>query len=122
MNNKGLTLVEMVATVIVLGIVCAIPFVVMSKKIEESKRDAYKEQRALYERKAREWVTLNGKKDDESFHITLRELVDEKLLDRSKLTNPVDKSNFLDKGACVFVEYIEESKTFTYTFSETCVK
>ena len=122
MNNKGFTLVELIATLIVLTVVSSIAVFIVSDVIKKAKDDAYEEQVALYERKAKEWVLLNGKKSDDSFYVSLQELVDATLLDSVKLVSSKDKSSFLEKGACVFVDYIDESKTYKYTFSETCVK
>ena len=122
MSNKGFTLVEMVAAIIVIMIISTIPFVIVSKQIEEAKHNTYLEQIDLYERKAKEWVLLNGRKDENPFTLTLKELVDAKLLEEGKLINPKTKDNLVEIGACIFVEYVEEDKNFTYTYSEECVK
>ena len=121
MNNKGFTLIEMVAAIIMILMISTIPFVIVNKQIEESKHNAYLEQIDLYERKAREWVLLNGTKEDNPFTLTLKELVDAKLLEEGKLINPKNKANLVEEGACFFVEYVEDTKTFTYTYSEECV-
>lgn len=122
MDNKGFTLVELMAVLAILTLISTIAVYVVSDTVEKAKKDAYNEQAALYERKTKEWVLLYGKKNNDSFHVTLQELVDVSLLDKEKLISSKDKSNFLSKGACVFVDYIEESKTYKYTFNETCVK
>lgn len=122
MNKNGFTLVEMIAAIIVILIIASIPFAIVNRQIEEAKHNTYLEQIDLYKRKAQEWVLLNGRKEDNPFVLTLKELVDAKLLEEGKLINPKTKDNLVEIGACIFVEYVEDNKTFTYTYSEECVK
>lgn len=121
MNKNGFTLIEMIAAIIVISMISSIVIITVSNQIEQAKLDAYEKQIELYERKAHEWVLLNGTKGDD-FHITLQELVDGNFLTASKLKNPKTQKSFLDSGACIYVEYQEQSKTFVYRFSEDCVK
>lgn len=122
MKNKGFTLVEVMAAIIVTVIISSIAIIAVNKQLEEAKYDMYLEQIDLFERKTKEWVLLNGKKADEDFYVTLQELLDAKLIDDKNTIKPTNKENLLTKGACIFVSYIEESKTYTYSYSESCVK
>lgn len=96
-NQRGLTLVELLAVVVILGIISAIAVPAIGNVIENSKRDAHIANAqqianaAKLARAANESFVTNG--------VTLKELVDNKYMDEVP-KSPTDKA-YSDEGTIV---------------------
>ena len=87
-NQKGMTLVELLAVVVILGIVAAIAVPSINGIIENSKKDAHKSNALLIINSVKLGITT-GQLPDSNSDITLNQLVQNGLLD----SVPSDPSN-----------------------------
>ena len=90
MNKKGFTLVELLATIIILGLLALLASTSVTKVIKESKGDLYTTQIKLVESAAEAWGAENIDKlpdDNECKYLTIKNLQDYGLIDKD-LKNP----------------------------------
>ena len=90
MNKKGFTLVELLATIIILGLLTLLASTSVTKVLKESKGDLYKTQIKLVESAAEAWGAENIDKlpnAGECKYLTLKNLQDYGLIDKD-ITNP----------------------------------
>ena len=90
MNKKGFTLVELLATIIILGLLALLASTSVTKVIKESKGDLYTTQIELVKSAAEAWGAENINKlpdDGECKFLTIKNLQDYGLIDKD-ITNP----------------------------------
>ena len=90
MNKKGFTLVELLATIIILGLLALLASTSVTKVLKESKGDLYTAQIKLVESAAEAWGAENIDKlpdDNECKYLTIKNLQDYGLIDKD-LKNP----------------------------------
>ena len=90
MNKKGFTLVELLATIIILGLLALLASTSVTKVLKESKGDLYTTQIKLVESAAEAWGAENIDKlpdDNECKYLTIKNLQDYGLIDKD-LKNP----------------------------------
>ena len=90
MNKKGFTLVELLATIIILGLLTLLASTSVTKVLKESKGDLYTTQIKLVESAAEAWGAENIDKlpnDGECKFLTVETLQDYGLIDKD-ITNP----------------------------------
>ncbi len=104
MNRKGFTLVELIATIVLLGIVASISFVSINGVLEQNKENNCKTVVGNIKSAASEYVSDNRYAKDangndvltsKDFTITAKTLIDKKYLS-SPMYNPYDKSKLED--------------------------
>lgn len=116
MNKKAFTLIELLATIAILGLIFSISVYEVIKLEASSKDKLYNEQIDRIEDTARMWAIQNmglleGKT---TYQLQLSTLVDANLLNNKDLYSP--KDNSLLKG-CVLITY---NNVYTYTYDEDC--
>lgn len=121
-NKKGFTLVELIGVIALLAVVALITIPIMTNSIKKSKEKTYIAQVKNIISSAKKWVVANGPKSDKEFNITLSELLNDKIIENDLVIDPRDDTNMVDNGACVFVNYNDSNKTYSYLFSNNCKK
>ena len=85
MNKKGFTLVELLATIIILGLLALLASTSVTKVLKESKGDLYTTQIKLVESAVKVWGAENIDKlpdDNECKYLTIKNLQDYGLIDK----------------------------------------
>ena len=124
-NNVGFTLVELMAVLIVLGIVAIIAYPVATKNINKSKEKAYETQVNEIVQAARRWAVEHESELPEigsqaQIGVKIPTLLKGYLTNSSNgvIYNPKDKSKTMD--GCVIIEYSLEYNQYLYNYDENC--
>lgn len=125
MKNKGFSLVELLAVIIILSVIVTISTPIVISSINTSKEKAYENQLKMIEDAARRWMTDNSATADEKtietadlqkvIRITVNELQNEGYLNRNKIKNP--KTGKEMKGCIIISEDINYHQ-YTYEYLE----
>ena len=67
MKNKGFTIIELLAVIVLLSIIATITYVSIGSGMDKSKEKLYKEQIVTLKNAARDWTLKNGKDIDKEF-------------------------------------------------------
>lgn len=142
MNNKGFTLVELLAVIVILGIILAFMYPNVISLIENNKKENYNRLKKSIESATRAYIsdyryeisvncsidsndcsiTKINNVDIVDSNITVRYLIDDDkiTLDKNgKIKNPANKKECLDTDASyVKVKYNSEKKDFNYGEAE----
>lgn len=96
MNKKGFTLVELLAVIILLGVMALIATITISNEIRENKQALYDIQISNIKEAARTWASMNAFRlpstNGESFTITLSDIKEAGL--GKEYVNPKTKEEF----------------------------
>ncbi len=116
---KGFTLVELLAVIIILGLIALITIPAIGNIISDSQEKAYNEQIKRIEGIARNWSATNTNllPDSGTYYLSLDTLKEEGLLKEEDLKNPKDKSTM---NGCVAIEFDEQTNQYVYNYLEEC--
>lgn len=117
--KKGFTLVELLAVIVIIGVVALIAVPSIMKNISESKESLYTTQVQNIELAAKKWATdstslLDSEYLNSSF-VSVKMLQDLDYLSREKINNP--KTGEAMYG-CIEVTYDATNKSYTYTYDD----
>ncbi|MBR3199179.1 MAG: prepilin-type N-terminal cleavage/methylation domain-containing protein [Bacilli bacterium] len=111
--KKGFTLVELIAVIVILGLIATIVYPSIVSIINSSKEKAYKSQKVLIVKAAKEWGVKNSAHlPEESCKISVARLIKEGYIENDEVINP--------KGG-VFNGNIEikyENNQYSYTYRD----
>lgn len=116
--KKGFTLVELLAVIVLLGIVTLIAFPLVNDSVDLAKEEAYNQTVNSIEEAAKRYGTINmlGYSTEEQI-LTLETLISSGMLKESDLVNPkTDKK----MTGCVYYKWLEEEKMYDYTYDPNC--
>lgn len=120
MKNKAFTLVELLAIIVIIGILSLIVVPNIMKTIERASQKAYDTQIAEIENLTKRWASKNTDKLDENHlnntYITLTVLKKEKYIEQVKIKNP--KTEDIISG-CVEISYDFDISGYKYKFIES---
>lgn len=116
--KKGFTLVELLAVLVIVGIVAGITTPVVSKMIKSSKQKAYDNQISFIERKAMEWSVSNSESLD-LFYVTIEELANTGYIDEEHLTDPRNGKRLT---GCVKISKDPTFDQYVYSYGNYCDK
>ena len=100
MKNKGFTLVELLAVLIIIGVIAMIAVPAVGGVINSSKKGASEEQKNRIISAARTYMAQNSMElpnSDEQTCISITKLKDKGLLTNEEIKNPNDNSNLNGK-------------------------
>ena len=116
MKNKGFTLVELLAVIIILGVIILIVIPKVNDAFSLSKDKLLEKQINSLESIARSWGTQNINKVDNCYILTIEELKKSGLLENLDIINPKTKEEL---DGCIKISYDESINQYTYTYTET---
>lgn len=128
MNNKGFSLIELLAVIIVLAALLTILIPSVQNYLEDSKDDVYKQNVAEIEKAATEWnvaygntVTfdLNNDTGEKTYILTLKELKKSEFMSDEPIYNPLE-NNEVEMDGCVLIT-LSTKDIYTYKYYEGCV-
>ena len=117
MNNKAFTLIELLAVIIILGLLLTLTTPQIMDALDNSKEKIYDRQKELIETAAERWAVDNMQKYTSKEYITVEELKNEGYLNKNKVNNPKTKEKI---SGCVFIT--KNKNKYKYEYSETCTK
>ena len=117
--KKGFTLVELMAVIILLAVICAISFPVVNSIISSTKQEAYDNQVLLLVEAGKKWGIKNVDKLplEGELYITIEQLLEGGFIENGRITNPKDNT---EMTGCVLVKYISEYNQYSYEYKEKC--
>ncbi|MBE6152049.1 MAG: prepilin-type N-terminal cleavage/methylation domain-containing protein [Firmicutes bacterium] len=113
--KRGFTLVELLAIVIILGVISLICFPVLKSAFSASSQNLLDKQIDSIENIARSWGTTNINKVDKCYILTLEELKKSGLLENKDIVNPKTKKEL---NGCIKINFDESINQYTYNYTE----
>lgn len=113
--KKGFTLVELLAVIIVLGIIATIGIMSVSNVIDTSKESTYQEQVRVIEKAAQEWAIENTNELPEMVEGNYTSVTVETLSQQGYLRNiPKDPRTGKEMTGYVIIKYTSNQYTYVY--------
>lgn len=124
MNKKGFTLIEILAVLIILGIIATYTIPAISNAINDSKESSYNEQIEMIENASRTYMSSYSKllpDEGEEFIISICDIEKEGLLPNKNIENPNFKNGSTEESEkCKFffgnVKVTNTNNKYTYTY------
>lgn len=119
-NNKGFTLVEIIAVVTILGLIALIAAPVVFNSIQKSKERSYVQQTKVLEETAERWSVKHAGELSETstYYLEISQMVSDKLLTSDEVMDP--RTNKKMNG-CIVISYDKENLQFQFAYNEnTC--
>lgn len=128
MKDKGYTLVELLAVLIILGVIIMISVPAITGVINSSKEKSYDEQVKILENAARTYMSENSTllpDNGSSFNVTIDKLKESGLISDEEIKNPnfvsgstEDKKKNQYFEGCIIVT--NKNNKFTYIYQDEC--
>ena len=121
MNKKAFTLVELLGTIVILGIIGMITTPVIQSTIDKNNTKLCYDQRESFIKAAKNYIASNPFKNlKEEATITIGELIDKGYIEDSELKNPKgDSSNpNFSKNSKVIIKYDGTKISYEYSKAE----
>lgn len=115
--KKGFTLVELLAVIILLGVVGLIAVPTVNSVIEKSRKRAHDMQIKEIEKAAKSWAAnnLDALTHDSTYYLEVRTLINEGYISNEEVLDPADSNQYLDD--CVRIVYISEYNNYDFKYS-----
>ena len=115
MNKKAFTLVELLAVIIILGIIALIAVPTVFKIIDSSKDELYNDQIVQIENAAKRWTVENAY-EEKSYKVTINELISGGYLEGTKNNKVLDPRDKSEMTGCVIIDYDTNTNQYTYQY------
>lgn len=118
LNKKGFTLIEVLAVIVILGLLAGILTPTVKKMITNSEESVSEQQIKTVITAAKKYMVeksdlLPEEQDNSTTIISIEELINEGIIDN---TDAIDKI----KDNCVIVSYSSVYNQYNYTYSSNC--
>lgn len=126
MNKKGFTLTELIAVIVLLGVIALVAVPIVNETISKSKEKAHKEQINRIVSAAKRWGVDNFSllpMENESFVLELDKLVQDGYLEDDILIDPKDDKDLTEKGYCIIITLVSDENSdfkYEYNFTNLC--
>lgn len=120
MKNKGFTLIEVIAAVVILSIISLIVIPIVNKNIKESREKLYTRQVETIVSAAKRWAITNADvltEDILPFELTLTTLKADGYLEKGDIKNPKDETIM---NGCVLIDYDSNYNQNVFSYKDTC--
>lgn len=123
MNKKAFTLIELVAVIIVIGIIGLITFPIVNSTIKNSREKSYNAQVEMIIESSKKWAVKNADilpDENETLKVNISQLIKEGFIKNTSdgfLKNPIDNSTM---NGCVAIRYTDDYNQYTYEYLENC--
>ena len=114
--KRGFTLVELLAVMIILGMIVLITFPNIQKSFNKSSEKLLEKQIKSIENVARAWGATNNSQFDDCYILTLENLKKSGLLENKDILNPETKREL---DGCVKIMYDDSINQYIYTYTES---
>lgn len=111
--KKGFTLVELLAVIVILGIIAAITMPIVDNVLKNSRQKAYDEQVNFILKQAEAWAATHDNRIQSDNEITLDTLINDGYIDQDSLKDPRTKKNM---DGCVIVSYDDFYNEYTFEY------
>ena len=116
--KKGFTLVELLAVIIVIGLVAGITIPVIDKILVSGRNKAHNEQVKMVEKRAEDYVNMHiDILGEEDIYIPVDTLITGGYFDQDELIDPLTSKKM---DGCVKVSYSSVYDKYTYTYGDEC--
>lgn len=119
MDDKGLTLVETLAVMVIIGIMAFIAVPLVNKTLENSRDSAYKKQLILLDIETTKWANANYNKlpivNNGTMFLEIKDLISDGSIENKLVINPKTGKNF---EGCLKISYDELNKQYTTKYIE----
>lgn len=114
----GFTLVEMLATIVVLSVIALIVYPTIGRIIVNNKNKAYEKQIDVIKEAAANWLTTNEEKlKDNSYPLPIEDILKNGFIEEDELLNPIDNEPI--KG-CILITWRKGIKQYDYNYVTSC--
>lgn len=123
MKNKGFTLIELIAVILILGAIALITLPIMNKVIEKSKNGLLLEQINRINNTGKKYILEKIMPNDimekeHSYYVTITDMVNDGYLVNSDIKNPTNDSTM---NGCVVANYNHYTMKFKYEYMDECI-
>lgn len=118
MNKKGFTLVELLAVIVILGLLIAIISPVVKNLINDSENNLSEQQKKLVVEATKKYMIENSEllpEGSDRAIVYMSDLIDKGVIDNDKIIDPKSKGEI---NGCVVVSYNNEFNQYDYNYSE----
>ena len=120
MNKKAFTLVELLATIVIISILAIVSTTIIFKLISNSRKDIYKENIALLEKAAEKWALDNADDlDTGTYCLNVNQLETDGYVTKDSMKDPREKNNKKIIGF-IKITYNNTYKQYEYKYVENC--
>lgn len=116
--KKGFTLVELLAVIVLLGMVLFITVPIVTNILGSARSSLDNEQKEMIVMAARNWGVVNASSNTKGY-VTIKELQTSGYLSDSKVKDLVNKTD-LSLNSKVCIKYENNQYVYTYKGSEAC--
>lgn len=118
MNKKGFTLIELVAALLVLGVIILICFPLISDLLGHSANNLSKEQINNIEDAAKKWALYNleNEGDFNEYFVSLKQLKDDGYIEDNNIINPSTNEKM---NGCIKITYDLNYNSYKASYKET---
>lgn len=123
MKNKGFTLVEILAVIVVLGLLAAIITPTVNNLIKDSEETLEKKQINTIINATKKYVVENSEllpdsESENAVYIETTTLLEEGMIDKENIINPKTKE---EMWGCVIINYSQSYNQYNYEYIDGCI-